>query len=66
MTPSETQYDILKQLLKRFVRDRPSENHSVHYDVFGQIETQVWPRRVPTAIYIRMKENAELDHPSTR
>lgn len=66
MKPTEEQHETLHNLLRFLVKHRPSENHSVHLDPRGEILTQVWPHRVPTQVYVRMKEDAELDHLATR
>lgn len=51
----------LKLVLRYLVRNRSSENWSHLYDVTGQLLSQLWPHRVPTSIYVRMKEDVDLE-----
>lgn len=67
ISPEHTQVVeyALYQLMRYLVQHRPSENWSVHFDVHGAVMCQRWPGKVPTGVYIRMKEDAGLDHPRT-
>ena len=61
MKATEEQQDVLDQLMRYFVAHRPSENMSVHRGP-SHLFTQLWPGRVPTGVYVRMKQEAGLAH----